>query len=255
MKKICYILCVTVFFTACSKGDVFENTNGTKLITIDFNDSNKAIDSWVISFSYNEQGAINKIEELYAFGNRYEIEYNEGILQEYKTFNINVDRVAARDSVAYNQNGTIRAIYNFTADLTEDLVLTRIFEFEYSNQNRISEKKSYSVNKGEFESTERYFWNNKNIESSQYYDSNEKLSYEIFYKYDNQINYKKNIPIYISDPINQTTNNITWHGFNDYTGAIDLSCYSCETEYSYNRDGYPTSIRYDWGTQLRLRYE
>ena len=206
MKNILPFFCFIVVFASCTKEDDIQNTNGTKLISIDYKDGNKTIDSWKELFSY-DNGVIDKIEDLYSLGTRYQMEYKNNQLQEYSTYTISDDNKAFRDSIAYNQNGTIRAIYNFSINSGVNLPLSWIYEFEYSVQNKVSEKKSYFVDKDEYTSIEKYYWNNNNIEKIEYYNAEEVLRYEFFYLYDNKINYKKGIPIYISDPISWSENN------------------------------------------------
>ncbi len=255
MKNALLILCYLLLFFSCSKEVVFDDAHGSKLISIDYKKGSKAIDNWKVLFSYNEDDLITRVEDFYVSGSRFQIEYNNGRLLEYTTHSINDNTVAARDSISYNQNGSIKAIYNFTPYPEDSLTLSLIYEFEYSSENKLTEKKTYNVDQAEYISNEKYYWNNKNIEKSAYYDDEGRLRHETLYSYDNKINYKKNIPIYVSNPINWSENNIIRSNFADYTGAIDPSCYSCVTKYRYNLDLYPTLITYDWGTQLRLTYE
>ena len=252
MKKLFFILWFVIVLVSCSKDII--NTNGTRLVAIDYQQSNSIISTWKELFEY-ENGRITKIEDLYSLRKRYEIIYTNNQLQEYSTYIISDNTLAFRDSVAYNQNGTIRAVYNFITNPSSDTPLLFIDEFEYSDDGKIITKKNFSVAREMYRSTERYYWNENNIEKTEYYNEEGILIYETSTTYDSKINYKKDIPIYVLSPPGWNANNIIKSSLRDYTGAIDVACNPCETEYKYNLDDYPVFIEHHEGRQLNLSYE
>ena len=81
------------------------------------------------------------------------------------------------------------------------------------------------------------------------------MSYEFFYKYDDKVNYKAGLPIFIGDPKSQTANNITDVDWIDHYGNLDLICNPCESTYKYNLDNYPVEIKANSGYDMILTYE
>jgi hypothetical protein len=77
------------------------------------------------------------IEDFRSLGRRYEIEYQNSKLKEYRTLRMDEEKLIFRDSIIYNPNGTIQAIYNFSINSGENLPLSWIYEYEYDNENRL----------------------------------------------------------------------------------------------------------------------
>lgn len=238
---------------SCSNDDEFEHSSGTKLISIEYKDD---YDSWIKNYSYSSNDELIRIEDFRSLGRRYEIDYQNSQVKEFSTYSMHDNKLIFRDSILYNANRTIHAIYNFSINSGENVPLAWIYEFEYdNNESKASKKYTYFVTIGKYTSIEKYYWKGDNIERVEYYNGDEELYYEYFYKYDNKNNYQKDLPTSISDPVNWSNNNVTKMNWNDYLGNLDLICRPCIAEYKYNLDNYPVSIKFNWGREMKLSYE
>jgi hypothetical protein len=251
MIRIAFITFVFLI-SACSKDDILEQSSGTKLISIEYTDDNR---NWLENYYYSNNGKLEEVQNFYSLGRKYSIEYEKDQIKEYSTYKMDENKLIFRDSILYNPDGTIQAIHNFSINSGEDLPLSWIYEYEYDIENRVSKKLTYYVRIQEYTSIEKYYWNGDNIERAEYYNGDEELYYEYFYKYDDKLNYKKAIPTSISDPINWAKNNVTEMNWNDYYGNLDLDCQPCIAKYKYNLDNYPVSIEFNWGRKFNLKYE
>lgn len=247
MKNVIILLFV-ICITSCSKND--ENSPGTKLVSIEYNDDNRI---WTENYSYNSNSELNLIENFFP-GRRYEIQYENNQLKEYATFRVDEDRLIFRDSIVYNDNGTIKEINVFSINAGGNSVLSHIYEFEYDERNKVAKKSTYVLSVQEYRSTEKYYWKGENIERVEYYNG-EDLSYEYFYKYDNKINYKRDIPTSLSDPVNWSKNNVVEMDWNDFEGNLDVFCKPVTAKYRYNLKKYPVSIKLNRGREMTLEYE
>jgi len=251
MKHILIIL-TTVLIISCSKDDAITKSKGTKLVSIEYFEENK---NWKENYLYDSNNKLNEVENLYSLGRKYEIEYSDGKLKQFTTYRINDNKKIFRDSILYNFNGDIEKIYNYSINSGENLPLTWIYEFEYDNSGKLTKKSTYFKSNEEYMRFEKYYWNGENIERIEEFNETEELYYEYFFTFDDKVNYKRNIPIYISDPINWSENNVTIMNWNDYHGNLDLICRPCESTYKYNLDNFPVKIETNWGRQLELGYE
>lgn len=261
---------IALLFYGCSDKDelVIKQSTGTKLISIEFFPTEvKYGRNWSYNYYYSNNGKLKKVHQSSSsgLGRNYEIEYDEdGRIKQYFTYDLNENKLIFRDSIAYNLNGTIQAIHHFSINLGKDLPLSDITEYEYNDENRIIKKSSFLVKTQEYLFSEKYYWGKDNIERVKHYGHPNKdgafikageLHYEYFYKYDDKVNFrKKNNPVYIDDPINWSNNNVIEFEWNDYLGNLDLPCRPCKTEYKYNLDDHPVSVKYHWAT-LKLTYE
>lgn len=254
MKALFYLTCLWALYSSCSKDDNIQETNGTKLLAITYQERNDP-NTWTQVYSYDTNGFLDTVEDQDSFGKVYQMKYQGNQLRQYTTFDVTDSRILARDSMAYNPNGTLRAIYTFELVSGAVLELNRIDEFKYSEEGNVLEKKSFSGTTGEITASEKYFWKNLNIERSEYFNNEGGLRIDVVSTYDTKMNYKKNIPIFSSEPANWSDNNVIKAGIMDYTGSINFACNPCITEYTYNLDDYPVSIKYENGAHLSLRYE
>lgn len=245
------LLSISIIF-GCDNDDSIQNIYGTRIISIEHRQEDE---NWFENYTYTPNGKLNQVEDYHALGRRYEIAYADDRIVEFKTFRMDENSLIFRDSILYNPNGSMQAIYNFSINSGEDLPLTWIYEFEYDNLNRLSKKATYFVNIQEYTSIENFYWSGNNIERTEYYNGDEELYYEYFYTYDDKKNYKKGLPMHLSYPVNWSENNITEMKWKDYVGNLDLICSPCITEYKYNLDNYPVLIKYNWGKELILTYE
>lgn len=168
---------------------------------------------------------------------------------------MDVNELIFQDSIIYNPTGSIQKVYNFSINAGEDLALTWIYEFDYDSGNKVTQKSTYLVPTKEYTSIEKYYWNKNNIERTDHYNGKGELHYEYFYTYDNKVNYKKGLPLSITDPVSWSENNVTAMNWKDYYGNLDLICRPCVATYKYNLDHYPVEIKYNWGRTLKLTYE
>lgn len=251
MNKLIF-LSLIICIISCSKKEIIEDTVGTRLISIEYSDVNN---DWVENYSYSSNSELLTIEDFRSLGRRYEIEYLNNKLKEYSIFQIDDDKLIFRDSIKYDENNNVEAIYKFSINSGENLPLSLICEFKYDDSNRVLKKSTYSILSQEYFSIEKYFWTGENITRVEYYDSDEELRYEYFYKYDDKVNYKKNLQIGISDPINLCRNNVVEMNWSDHYGNLDLICSPCITEYHYNLDDYPVFIKHYSGRELNLEYD
>ncbi len=249
--KIIVSLSLTIFIFSCSTENGFEHYSGNRLISIEYKNKDE---SWIENHTYSSDGVLNRIENFHSLGKEYTLNYKDSRLNVYHTYRKDNGKLIFRDSIVYNENGTIHAIYNFSVNSGENLPLSWIYEYEYDNINRIKKKSTYFVITQEYTSIEKYYWSNGNIKRSEYYNGKGKLDHEFFYEYDDKINYKKEIPTGISDPINWSKNNITKVDRNDYLVGIDILCQPCIAEYKYNLDNLPISIKFNWGLDMKLNY-
>ncbi len=251
--RLLTIIAVVICMCACSKNNnENELPSGVKLVSVEYIDPNQ---SWMENYSYSTNGALSVVEDSRPTGRRHEIDYENSKLREYNIYEKDERAPVFRDSMLYDDNGSIKAIHKFSINSGADLALQWIFEYEYDNENRLAKKSSYLARSQKYSSMENYFWNGGNIERVEYRSGKDELLYEFFYKYDDKINYKKGIPIHISDPLSWTNNNITEMRYKDYLGNLDLACGPCITEYSYNRDNYPILVKTNWERTLVLSYE
>ncbi len=246
------ILIIVLSLTACSEDSLIEQSTGTKLISVEYVDDDR---SWIEQYSYSPNDELTKIEEFSPSGKRYELDYQDSLLKEYTTYRMDDGKLISRDSLIYNSNGTIQAIYSFSSYSEGNLSLSWIYEYDYDNENRVSNRSTYYVNNQKYTREEEYHWKGNNIEKVAHFTDEKELFYEAFYEYDDKKNYKKGVPKHIVDPINWSENNVTKTSYKDYLGLLDLACGPCIAEYKYNLDDYPVSIQLNWGREMKLTYE
>lgn len=241
-----------IFIISCSEDDEIEQSEGTQLISIEYGNKNEG---WVVNYYYSSNDEIIKIEDLSSLGRRYEIDYQDSRLIEYKTYRMDNDSLIFRDSILYNSNGTIKAIHNYSINSGTDLPLSWIYRYEYNSENKVTKKSTYFVRSQKYTSIEKFYWSGNNIERVEHLNEEEKLKYEYFFEYDDKENYQRVLPTIISDPLTWSQNNVTKINWNDYLGNLDLNCRPCIIEYRYNLDDYPVSIKSNGGLQLKLNYK
>lgn len=176
MKNLTILILATCTLS-CSKN--VEDSYGTKLASIDYSKNNK---SWTENYSYNSNSELYQIEDLGTTYTRYEIQYENNRVKEFSTFRHNDGKLIFRDSIGYNENGTIKAIYNFSINSGEILSLSNIYEFAYNDENKVAKKSTYFVSSQKYHSIQKYFWKGDNIESVEHLNGDEELLYEYIYK-------------------------------------------------------------------------
>lgn len=259
MKKISlFILTLIICFIGCIK-DYEVQLDLAQPIEIAYSyEEGEFEEDWALYYTYDNEGNISTVEDLRSLGTRYVYDYNEeNILQERNTYRISNDKLLFRDSMLYNPDGTLMAIYNFSINGGEDMPLSWIYEYEYNDDNMLSEQSTYFVRAEEYTSTEKYYWSGNNVERKEYYHGkNEALFYEYFYEYDDKPNteklfHKKDLSRI--DDWNQ--NNVIKMDWNDYLGDLHISCRPCKYNYKYNRHGKLTRFTTNSGLTTDLIYE
>lgn len=250
MKHLKFTL-LTVLIISCAKEDSIVAIHGTKLISIAYTQNNRY---WQEKYNYDEYGVLKSFEDLDSTGRRYEFEYDSNLIREIKTFNIIGNTLIFRDSILRDSEGRILTINKYSKKL-EEVPLTWIYEFQYDSEGKLSKRLTYFKVIEAYTNIDQYYWDGNNVEKVEKYDGNGVLNSEFFYAYDDQLNYKKEIPSYITDPVNWSESNMLQESFNDYTGLIDAICNPCSVTNKYNLDGFPVEITYEWGQKLSLSYE
>ena len=252
-RLITFLISVLLIIcTCCSKDIEIDTSTGTKLISIEYNSNSL---NWMENYIYDSTNLITRIEKLSAQNRRYEIEYEDSRLKQYLTINNEDDRIIFKDSISYNLNNAIEKIYHYSFNAGADKYLSWTYEFIYDPNNKLIEKKTFFNETNQYTRIEKYYWYANNIERVDEYSEEYELYYSFYYTYDSKINYKKNIPIVIDDPINWSENNVTLMKFNDYVGILDLFCNPCKSTFIYNIDGYPTTIEINMNLKMNLTYE
>lgn len=257
MKIVLRILSLLFILSSCSKEEKEEidSFNPRKLLRIDYKLGDKPIDNWTESYLYDENNKIIQVQENAVSGRKYQMIYFNERLQEYSTQRMEDNQLLFRDSIAYHPNGTISAIYNFSINLGNNLPLGAIYQFEYNNENKIIQKKTFLVDQNEYFRIEKYSWTGPNISKIAHFDGDGNIRYEMNFSYDNKVNYQRELPQLITEPLTWSAHNVTRSELKDYTGLLDPICNPCKTAYEYNQDGYPVFIKNAWGRELRLNYE
>lgn len=252
MKKPVLLFLVVGVAVSCSDYLEIFLLSGTRLVSVEYTDEYDK--EWTETYTYSSEGRLMSIEDSRLSGRRHEVVYEGSTIKEYLSYGISDGRLLFRDSVLYNPDGTIHAVYKFSINSGEGLPLSRIYEFEYDDNEKVVKKSNFFVSTQEYTSEERFYWKGDNIERSEYY-YNDELRHEFFYEYDNAINYKKGMPQHIINPIDWGKHNVKKTDWKDYSGVLHISCKPCLTDYRYNVDGYPTEIRTNWGTNTKLTYD
>ncbi|MDX8340826.1 hypothetical protein SLH46_16635 [Draconibacterium sp. IB214405] len=246
------ILTVLVLFCSCSKDDVeIENSNGTKLISIDYSYEEN---EWSEYYYYNSKDQLVEMEDLRSLGRRYEFLYSDDKVEQIETYRISDNRIVFRDSIAYNDAGEIDRIYSYSINLGDDLPLNLIYEFEYDDAGNIVKKTTYSDFYGENPRIQKYYWTDGNVTRAEEW-SGDQLVTEYFYTYDDKIYYKKDARNYATGEVIKNRNNVKSISFKDYSGLVDAICNPCESSYTYNLDDYPVKITTSYGRTMRINYE
>lgn len=245
-----YIFIFAFLIISCSKEDEIEETNEPRLVSIEYVD--EAL-TWIENYSYSSDNKLSIIEQFHPEGNRIEISYQNDQMKEYTGYKMKDNQAIFRDSFGYNSNGLLHTIHRFSSALRDTIELTWIYTYEYDNEDKVSKRRVIHL-PTQLTNTKKVYWNGKNIEKFENYNSDDELVYESISTYDNKVNYNKGFPLRILGPTNWGENNEI--ETNDrYFNGNDPTCEPCITEYEYNADDYPVSITTFWGRKMFLTYE
>lgn len=242
---------LVLFFLGCDKDHYSIDEQGSILTVIQYSNDDQ---SWKETYEYSDIGQLVQVENFQSLGRGYRLVYVDTILTEIITTNLEDGEQIFRDSFIYNTLGQLHLINNYSVNFGRNLPLSRVDTFKYDELGQIEEKVVYLTPSQDVIYKQKYYWDEANIERIEHFSKEGELQHELFYKYDDQINYKKGLGIYVKDPINWTANNITETTWNDYSGILDMVCGPCIAIYEYNKNGYPVRIFQSWWANQELKY-
>lgn len=140
-------------------------------------------------------------------------------------------------------------------DDPDKLVKTIIYEYTYDKKGGLKERSSQYKKDQTTKRTEKYHWHVGNIVQKDVYNWKGKLNAEYFYEYDDAINFMKNHPYYMLEPINGTANNMVSDSLIDHSGIIDRGCNPCLFRYEYDEVDRPIAqVADNWNNYLKIFY-
>lgn len=233
------LLLLILIVSACQKENTFIPLPipDQQLITIDYLSENRR---WSEDYFYDIYDRLIRVDDLRSTGRRYELSYQEGRLQEVKTYVIADNKLVFRDELTYDNEGRVHKTYNYSINGGATLPLARIHEYRYDNNGLVTEQLTYPPTEDKVARIEKYTWENGNIVNTAHFDGAGNLEYEFLYKYDQSVNYNR----YQTYRVNHFTilnqNNITHTELiKDCTGIIDLYCNPCISDFAYDANNYP----------------
>jgi hypothetical protein len=250
---------LVLLLASCDLEDVIPD--GQRIISIRHSENPLGFFSqdkeWEEKFQYDEGGNIVKtiLESGTSFpsiGIPYNVYEYDNLGRVFRNLYIDVasGHLVAADTIFYVGNSSqidkISKSWNASKS---------VFEYVYDNYGNIVRTKNL-IN-GKLIGYVNYYWEQGNVERKEVfrYEPDEFLAYEFFYEYDKKVNYKKNLPLYLSDPLSQTSNNIISEEFNDYYGDWEGLCNPCTTSYKYNASSLPYHVKASWGSTIEITYE
>lgn len=247
-----FILTTVFFFNGCLSDDFIIENSGSRLIRINYDNGTR---NWSQNFNYSSEGKLLSVNNSDVFGRNYELVYEVEKVKEIISIRVSDDSFIDRDEFHYNEFDEISLRKYFRLDSNEDEILSLIDTFKYDSSNRIIELVSVSVLRNNINYIRKFYWGDDNIEREEYCDENGEVQYEYFYSYDDKNNFKKDLGLYLSDPLNWSNNNIFSTQWNDYYGNLDLICRPCNTYYTYNNYGLPVILDSNTGWRTTQLYE
>lgn len=246
------ILTLTICFIGCTK-DYEAQLELAQPIEIAYSYEDESEEEWTIYYTYNDNGNISTVEDVRSLGTRYVYVYDDAnLLQERYTYRISDDKLTFRDSMFYNPDGMLMAIYNFSINGGEGMPLSWIYEYTYNDENQLSEQSTYFVSTDEYTSTERYYWLGNNIQRKEYYGRNQELHYE----YDDKPNTRKLFHKRdLSEIEDWNQNNVVKMDWIDHLGDLHISCRPCKYKYKYDRHGTLSHFTVNAGVKVDLIYD
>lgn len=252
LYQVLFILTITLLLNGCLKDDYYIISSGNRLDKISYEENGV---SWEEKFGYFDDEMLSEVENSRSLGRRYEVTYENSRVSEIKTFRVDIETLIFRDEYFYDEDGNIVFHKNYSINSGDTLPLSRIDTFKYDEFSRVIEQVSFSNFRNETSSVRKFYWDDNNIVREEYFHGEGDVRYEYFYTYDDKVNYKKGLGIYLYDPLNWSDNNITSMNWNDYVGNLDMYCRPCDNYYTYNEKGLPAIIEQDWGRTIVLTYK
>nr|MBS0037059.1 hypothetical protein [Saprospiraceae bacterium] len=252
MRYFFLLLGIPLLTIGCQKDDDFPTTDGDHLV--------QYFESWGSGFrdytySYDELGNLARFQANINDEFFGEVEYfydSENQLIEHINTSPFVDSLRGKSKYVYDSEGRMQELIGYTS---KDFGMTfretgRGLKFHYDEQGNLYRREDLFKDTSATPSTWAYAginifyeWEDGNIIKEEYYNAEGVKALTMLYKYDNKVNFRKDLPPYITWPLYQTRNNIIRKRYIDHLGHYpSVICKDCTYKYHYNRSGKP--VRY-----------
>lgn len=253
-----YYLIFFVVIISCRSDEPI--LNGSKIISIKHSENPlnllPSAKEWEEHVFYDNIGRVVKVTETLLPSSYRTFEYNQNSrVFRSNRFDATTNSILSRDSLTYigNTHYQDRFFTFYRSSVSSPI----IYKYYSDSIGRVVRRETIIPPLNQVNLSEEYFWADGNIvrKKSYRYNPIEFLAYEFFYEYDTKVNYKKSLPMYLNDPLNQTNNNIIKEYVNDYFGDWEDLCNPCTTEYKYNASSLPYLIIASWGSRIEITYK
>ncbi|MEN0045969.1 MAG: hypothetical protein AAF806_02810 [Bacteroidota bacterium] len=229
MPPICYVgtdyyMINSIFNSSNSKTDYFEYDSLGKILSVD--------EYWDEEFLYDSLGRVVSI-----------VNYSESDKSHYWI-----------DSILYTPEGRIDQILHYnnrTKFDRKNMAYGGVRYFRYNDIDSTITTYSVSGTDRVEGAAIRYYWSKGNIFKKEEYRDDE-LQYSFVYKYDNEINYKKNHPYFIRNPLNWTNNNVIAKECIYNLSSYQSTCYDWQYQLEYDPIGLPLKIEREDGQYIKM---
>ena len=187
-----------------------------------------------------ENDQLRSMEEVDSFGRRFDYEFEGDKLIQILTYDkYPEDRLIFRDSLAYDQNGNLLLIYNFSINAGENLPLAIVDSLFYDDQGYLNYHVKYSLRFDKYYSYHLYCWEDGNLKHYKRYNDEQKLASESRARYGDEIDFKEihSDPRFWLYPNTWSTNDVIISEFIDHIGNIDYACDPCYDNFVYDDRG------------------
>ncbi|WP_116127679.1 hypothetical protein [Lewinella sp. IMCC34183] len=241
-----------LYLAACHEEPVVIAEYGDVLTEITHTEDHR---TWKEKYTYSEDGKLVRVDIFWTPGLGQRLSYLNDRVDEIRTYLLNGDILVIRDSFAYNNLGQLHLIYRYANNAQAELELNVIHTLHYDTTGKVREQVIVGAQSQRTLVRRNFFWNGNNIERMEYFGDDNDLRYEYFYTYDDKVNYKKGLGIYLNEPVTWTENNVREMDWTDHYGDLDMECKPCiSTITSYNKSNLPTGITRGWESDLQLSY-
>ncbi len=211
--------------------------------------------NWTVTFQYNDDDLLVRTDNDDSIDEYKLFEYNDlNRVIEVKTFYTEQNQLISRDSIVYDSNGLIASIFQFSINGSDEVVLYAENSYSYNGNGKLTNSTLRHIPTGNIWRKRKFFWDQNNISKIEDYSDDDSLDHEWTFKYDNKVSYKFNNPEFLHDELSPSLNNLVESNVVDHTGILDLACYRCTSEYTYNDNHLPLTISFNWGTTIQIEY-
>lgn len=258
MKRILFTSLLIISILAC------ENEGTLPLDIEDFSIQRITKDqvdaTTVIDFSYDTNGNLISVSERNAMNDGSET-WNESIQFSYSNNRVidksyrylSEDRDYRRDSITYTSNGYLDKVYT-SSPYTGTWEVQSVSQYAYNSDGTLKSLSWVNPSSLDTEFSYHYSWSKGNVSKTTTYNGDQ-IFYEVFFEYDNSINYKLGNPFFEGFEQVQTRNNITKATYQDHSGLLDLACNPCQYAYEYNEFNLPVKVIPPYARSSRIEYE